>query len=94
MTSPSSKESDDPNWVKTKHTLADERWDFRSVDGIATDLGLSTEVVKEILEQHQAEVRVSFVPDTKGRTLYTLANKPVEIREILATARAFVSKST
>ncbi len=39
MTSPSSKESDDPNWVKTKHALADERWDFRSVDGIATDLG-------------------------------------------------------
>lgn len=92
--SSSGGEGDDPNWGKIKNALADDRWDFRSVDGIATDSGLSADVVKEILERHRNEVRVSFVPDSKGRTLYTLATKRVEIREILASALAFVSKST
>lgn len=91
---PTSGEGGDSDWLKLKEALADKQWDFRSVDGLAKQTGISTSMVETLLKKHQKEVRVSYVPDSKGRTLYTLATKPVEIREILATAQAFLAKST
>lgn len=92
--SPSGTDGNDIYWQKILAALGDEKWDFRSVDGLAKQTGLSADVVKGLLEKHPKEVRKSFVPDSTGRVLYTLANKPMELREILASARAFVSKST
>jgi len=51
--------------------LEDERWDWRTVEGIAQEARLSQEEVLEILEGSPGEVIRSRVSDAKGRALYT-----------------------
>lgn len=74
--------------------LADERWDFRKIDGIARSTGLSATAVAETLTKLGDRVRCSYVPDAQGRPLYTLASRQPKLREQWATLRAFAAKST
>jgi hypothetical protein len=74
--------------------LADPRWDFRTIDGIAADTGLSEDEVAAILTSLGDEVRRSEVPDKKGRALFTLRSRPVTAMERLAKLRNFLAKST
>jgi len=80
-------------WGKVRQALENPRWDFRTVDGLVEDTGFSREEVQALLESHSAEIRKANVPDSKGRILYTLATKPMGVREILANTRAFITKT-
>lgn len=84
----------DAEWHTVRQALANDKWDFRTVDGIARETGIAADRVLEILESHPGEVRKSMVPDNKGRVLYTLQSRSKSFRELIATARAFVAKST
>jgi hypothetical protein len=83
----------DNNWKKIEDALGNSNWDFRTVDGLAEETGLTPEEVRFLINRHSDRVRVSNVPDKQGRVLYTLSSKPMSARELLATIRAFAAKS-
>lgn len=76
--------------------LSDPRWDFRTVEGIAGDLGFNPEIVKEILLEfvEQEIARESLVPDPDGRKLFAPADRAASAKERLAELRFFVSKGS
>ncbi len=74
--------------------LADERWDFRTAEGVSKETGIALEHVREVLDGHPESIRKSAVPNRKGRVLYKLKSRGTGLLEFLATVRAFVSKST
>lgn len=73
--------------------LADPRWDFRTVQGIANETGLSEDTVRIILDSHPNLVRQSSVPDRYGRPLFTLRGRPINRQERIALLRMLVTKS-
>jgi hypothetical protein len=81
--------SDDVGSVFT--ALADENYDFRTIDGIAESAGLSADRVREILDEHSDRVRLSAVPGPNREPLYTLAERPVKVREQLALVQSVVA---
>ena|SRR2546425_9732377 len=88
------KEVKEPDARKVFEALADDRWDFRTLDGIAETTGLSPERVREVLNKYQPFIRQSLVLDRRGRELYTLASRRPSFQEWLSTTRAVISKST
>jgi len=84
---------DEPEGRKLFEALADDRWDFRTVDGISRSTGLSEERVRDLLRKYRALVRRSLVLDRQGRELYTLASRRPRLQEILSTIRAIISKT-
>ena len=74
--------------------LADPNWDFRTIDGLAQSTGLPEGLIKQILSNYRPFVRQSPVLDRRSRELYTLSSRGSTFRELLSTARAFISKST
>ena len=81
------------DWDRVRTELADPTWDFRTVESLSHATGLSVEQIGELLSEHHREVRVSNLPDKTGRLLYTLADRPMKAREVLANVRAFIAKS-
>jgi hypothetical protein len=81
------------HWESVEKALENPNWDFRTIDGLAEDTGLPPDEIRALINSHSDRVRVSNVPDTQGRVLYTLASKPISARELLATVRAFAAKS-
>lgn len=51
--------------------LEDPQWDWRTVDGLAEDTGLSSDQVLKVLESSPDEVIRSRTFDRRGRALYT-----------------------
>jgi hypothetical protein len=51
--------------------LEDPRYDWRTVESVAEQTGLSPSEVREILKESEHEVVRSSVPDESGRSLYT-----------------------
>lgn len=84
----------DKGWEKVKRALSNPKWDFRTLDAMVVETGLSREEIERLLSEHKDEVRKANVTDKKGRLLYTLASKPVGFREIIANTRAFIAKTT
>jgi len=80
-------------WLMIKQALENPEWDFRTLDGLAKDTGLSREEVKRLLDQHGDEIRKAYVTDRNGNILYAPAQKPVRFRELLANVRAFITKT-
>jgi hypothetical protein len=85
---------EEPDARKLFEALADERWDFRTVEGIAGSTGLSEERIRELLRKYQALIRQSLVLDRQGRELYTLASRRPRLQEVITTIRAIISKTT
>jgi len=83
----------DSDWDRVRRELADPTWDFRTVESLSHATGLPVERIGGLLSEHNNEVRVSNVPDKMGRLLYTLADRPMKAREVLANLRAFIAKS-
>jgi len=78
--------------VKKIHSaLADQRWDFRTVEGIARDTGLPESEVQKHLEANPSLFRQSYLNDDQGRKLYTLREKPDTVRERVAEIRGFLA---
>jgi hypothetical protein len=84
----------DADWQKVETALRDPEWDFRTIESMASDTGLSIEQVESALNRHATEVRKAFITDRQGRILYTLADKPVTMREFWANTRAFIAKTS
>ncbi len=72
--------------------LADERWDFRTVDGIARQTGLDPPEVQQILDEHPDLFRRSYLDSEDGKALYTLATRPEKLRERVAELKSFLAK--
>jgi hypothetical protein len=86
--------SDDADWRRVRRALDDPKWDFRTIDGISRDAGLAKERVRDLIERHRDEVRLSRLRDANGRDLYTLASKPETFEEVVATVQVLVSGKT
>lgn len=51
--------------------LEDPRYDWRSIDGISEQAGLSRAQVRRVIEEMEDMIVRSSVPDEEGRSLYT-----------------------
>lgn len=69
---------------KVQMALDDPRWDFRTIEGIAKETGLTCEQVRVIVRTNPQLVRKSAVPDRQGRTLLANRLKRIQLREILS----------
>lgn len=78
-------------WDRVYSALADSKWDFRTVNGIAEETGLDQERIARLLDEHQSEIRWT-VSRNRGM-LYTLKSRPVKLREYIADLQMFASKS-
>lgn len=74
--------------------LADERWDFRTISGVARATGLPEDRVAEAVGHLEESdlVRQSHAPGPDGTKLYTLSSRPVSRREELAATQAMIAK--
>lgn len=83
----------DPDpWPSVAESLADPDWAFRTIPGLARDTGLAPDDVQAVLREHAADVRCAALPDKRGNTLYTLAQRRLSFREVLYTAQRYASK--
>jgi hypothetical protein len=82
----------DADWQGVEAALRDPDWDFWTLDGLAKATGLAKDDVEALLDEHPDRVRRAYVTDSQGRILYTTADRPMKLRELLATARAFIAK--
>lgn len=94
VTPPLPAEGIGPLERKVIESLSSKEWDFRTVEGIAAETGLSDSFVSDTLRKYPSIVRVSPIPDRCGRTLFTLRDRPKRKREILAELRAFLAGSS
>lgn len=51
--------------------LEDNRYEWRTLDGVAEQIGIPAAQVQEILESLKQEIVRSSIPDEAGRNLYT-----------------------
>ena len=83
----------DADWQRIDTALHDTRWDFWTLNGLAKATGLTADAIEALLDAHPKQVRRAYVTDRQGDILYTTADRRMKLREILATARAFVAKT-
>jgi spore maturation protein CgeB len=67
--------------------IRNPRWEFRTPEGIAEDLGLSSEVVARQLAEHPEIARKSAMTDRHGRELYAAPERRPTLRERLEQIR-------
>ncbi len=80
-------------WERIKLALADECWAFRTVEGIADEIGVNPDVVTEQLDLHDSEVRTSIDWRTRPRRiLYTTRSRRMSFRELAADAQEFARR--
>lgn len=85
------KKSSDPSIrLKIMSALSDSRWDYRTVEGIATELRIQKEMVEEFVTQNSA-IRESIMKDAQGRRLYTTKKRKSKIGDIFTAFRALNS---
>ena len=90
-----SADPQDRNWEMVRGALADSRWRFRSIEGIAAATGLEAEDVQRTLQTHRSETRTILARSRhfRGvRQVYTLHTRPRTLREIAADVFAFASR--
>lgn len=85
---------EEPDGRKLFEALADDRWDFRTVEGLSGSTGLPQDRVRALLRKYRILVRQSLVLDRHGRELYTLASRRPSLQEVISNTRAFISKTT
>jgi len=84
--------TDEATVQSVREALADERWDFRTVAGIARQTGVDPPVIQQILDEHPDLFRRSFLNSEDGQLLYTLAARPEKLRERVAELKSFLAK--
>ncbi len=62
---------ENPDAQKVLNALQNPEYDWRTVDGIVQETGLSAEVVQQFLDTATDEVVQSTTPDARGHALYT-----------------------
>ena len=83
--------TDTDRWLKVHAALANPKWDFRTIGGVARETGLDEESVERLIGQHGSEVRQTL--SRERQIIYTLRSRPKKLREILAEIQMFASKS-
>lgn len=78
-------------WEKVRSALGNPNWDFRSIAGIARELELDPQDVREAILQNMSEVREARSRD--GKIIYTLESRPMRAREIIAVVHRLASKA-
>lgn len=63
------------------------RWEFRTAQGIAEDLGVSSQEVARQLSEHPEIARKSVMTDRLGRPLYAAPGRRPGLRERLEQIR-------
>lgn len=76
-------------WSKVLAALADPRWDFRTIGGIARVTGLDPGRVEHLIRRHRSEVRQTL---SRDREIYTLGSRPRKLREIVADIQMYASQ--
>ena len=89
---PKSATSHSPKEINILEALSDPKWDFRTIEGIARDTGLSKAEVKEVIERHPHLIRKSPITNGRKVSLYTLRERPAKLRERLANMQVFLTK--
>lgn len=51
--------------------LEDPRYEWRTIDGVAEEIGVPPAQIREILEDLKQQIVRSSIPDESGRDLYT-----------------------
>ena len=78
------------DWERIRLALADPRWQYRTVNGIARDTGLPPDYISRLLNEHRADLRC--IPVVRTEAVYTLKSRRRTWRqfltEMLAWARA------
>ena len=74
--------------------LSENKYDFRTVHGIAKSTGLSPEKVTQLLGLMRDQVRTANVTDSRGNLLYTLKTRRKKFRERMSELRSFMAAST
>ena len=77
---------------KILKALHDEKWEYRTVEGIAKETALSADVVTQFLESRKDLVWKSAIPDKKGRDLYTVQSRHSQSKEFWRNLSTFMSK--
>lgn len=75
----------DPVERRVFEALADERWQLRTIHGMARDAKLSPDRVQEIIDKHAPLIRESDIPDSAGNRLFALRERAPSWREHLTT---------
>lgn len=70
--------------------LSDNRWDYRTIEGIATELKIPKDQVAAFVTQDPA-IRESIMKDAQGRRLYTTKKRKSKIGDFFTAFRALNS---
>lgn len=81
-------------WEKVRNALANPKFDFRTVSGIARETGFETADVLRLLNEYSSEVRIANSTSKKENLLYTLRNRPKSLQESFSDIITMVSSST
>ena len=77
-------------WTKVEKALASGKWDFRSVEGIAAEVGMHPWRVQALLARNADKVRTTLSRDE--RVVYALKSKRVTAREVLDSLVTLASR--
>ena len=84
----------DPAEMRVFESLADERWELRTIRGMARDAGLPPERVQGVIDKHAPLIREANIPDSAGNRLFALRERPPSWREHFTTFIAMFSGSS
>lgn len=70
-----------------RKALEDQRWRFRTAEGIAEEYELAVDEVRGVLDSDSSIARVSVLRDPHGRRVYAPAKRRLSLREHLARIR-------
>lgn len=76
---------------RLRSALDDPRWKFRTIEGIAGQVGLEPEQVEELLDAHPELVRKSPLTSEEGRELFTDRDRRPSALERLERLRALLA---
>ena len=72
--------------------LADEKWDWRTIDTLVRESGMSEKGVRRTLEKYKKFIMKSSIPDKSGNELHTLRSRYIKRQSSLKKALSFISK--
>ena len=85
------EETDHEKWKQVLDALSNPQWDFRTISGISKETGLPDQEVDAIINKHREQIRKSIARDNDGKELFTLQERPIKGRELLAAIQRLLS---
>lgn len=89
---PQRQHSGDKELVVLREALADARWTFRTIDGLARQTRLPVSKVEKILGDNPALARRSVLKMNNGSDLYVAHDRPPTVRERLEQLRWLLAR--